>query len=183
MRSSLVGRAEQLARHAHQNQKKVGGAPYIVHPERVAQILAEAGFDDVTVAAGWLHDTLEDTETSAEEIAMLHPELLQVIQSVTEKSDLSWSERKKDFTDRIREASDRAKAVACADRVDNLTNFLADYQNVGAELWNKWPKRTPEQKLQSDEYFLDMLKSTWEHPLVDLLETLVVQESETIKSN
>lgn len=178
--SDIVFEAEKLARKAHESQLRIGGAPYIVHPERVAGLLINSGFDDLTIAAGWLHDTLEDTQISENELYSLNPELLEIIKAVTEDSSLLWVERKKQFTDCLRNASDRAKAVACADRIDNLTDFLNEYEKVGLKLWDRWPERTPQEKLHSDQYFLQMLKETWNHVLVRELEKLIVKELEIL---
>lgn len=174
---TLIESAKQLAQRAHHGQLRKDGAPYSVHPERVATMLADKGFDAVTVAAGWLHDTLEDTDVSEEEIAALHPDLLEIVKSVTENSSLPWVVRKKQFTDTLRGGSDRAKAVACADRIDNLTDFLCEYKKVGAVLWQRWPERTPGEKIEADHYFCAMLKSSWQHPLLDQLEELIAQEA------
>jgi (p)ppGpp synthase/HD superfamily hydrolase len=178
--SSIVEAAKKLAYQAHQNQTRKGGAPYITHPERVAGILAGRGFDDLTVAAGWLHDVLEDTDTPESEILKINAELPAILKDVTENSLLPWAERKKDFTDNLRNASGRAKAVACADRIDNLTSFLNTFKTVGADFWKKWPERTPQEKLESDRYFLAMLKTSWEDELIPTLERLVNDESEIV---
>jgi (p)ppGpp synthase/HD superfamily hydrolase len=178
---NIVEAAKELAQSAHEGQERKGGAPYITHPERVAQLVADAGFDKVTIAAAWLHDVLEDTDVTEQEVGKLSPELLEIVKAETEDSTLSWIERKKSRTDSLRTASDKAKAVACADRIDNLSDFLADYKEIGSELWERWPERTPQEKLAADQYFLQMLKETWQSDLVEKLEKLVLEEAGVVE--
>jgi len=178
--SAFLAQAETLSRRAHEGQERKGGGPYVEHPRRVAELLEAAGFDDLTIAAGWLHDTLEDTEAGESDLVALHPDLPAIIRSVTEDASLPWTGRKRAFTDALRGASDKAKAVACADRIDNLTEFLADYDRVGPSLWDRWPERAPSDKLAADRYFLEMLQSSWRHPLVDRLSKLVEQEATAV---
>ena len=65
---SLIEKAYQLAVKAHGNQCRKSGEPYIVHPLWVAIILADLEMDKETIAAGMLHDVVEDTEVTEEEI-------------------------------------------------------------------------------------------------------------------
>ena len=65
---SLVERAYQIASDAHKDQKRKSGEPYIIHPLCVAITLAELELDKETIVAGILHDVLEDTECTAEDM-------------------------------------------------------------------------------------------------------------------
>ena len=75
----LIARAFDLANEKHKDQKRKSGEPYIIHPMAVAKILADLGMDEETVAAGLLHDVVEDTDYTydqlkddfGEEIALL----------------------------------------------------------------------------------------------------------------
>ena len=66
--SSLVDRAYNFSRHAHGAQKRVSGEPYFTHVTAVAQNLLDWEMDEATIAAGLLHDTVEDTNVSLDEI-------------------------------------------------------------------------------------------------------------------
>jgi guanosine-3',5'-bis(diphosphate) 3'-pyrophosphohydrolase len=66
---TLVLRAYAVGAQAHAGQERKSGEPYITHPVAVASILAELGLDAETIIAAILHDTLEDTELSREELA------------------------------------------------------------------------------------------------------------------
>ena len=64
----LIQKAYVFAATAHAGQTRLSGEPYLSHPLAVADTLAEMGFDEPTVAAGLLHDTVEDTKATIEEI-------------------------------------------------------------------------------------------------------------------
>ena len=70
----LLQRAYVYSAKVHEGQERLSGEPYLVHPLEVAGILTQMRVDDVTVAAGLLHDTLEDTLSTREEIARLFGE-------------------------------------------------------------------------------------------------------------
>ena len=65
----MVKKAYSYADYLHDGQKRQSGEPYIIHPLNVAYILAEMHADQDTICAGLLHDTLEDTNTTKEEIS------------------------------------------------------------------------------------------------------------------
>jgi GTP pyrophosphokinase len=64
----VIDKAYQLSKAAHEGQIRVSGDPYIIHPVAVACILAEMEMDATTVAAGLLHDTIEDTHCSYDQL-------------------------------------------------------------------------------------------------------------------
>ena len=71
--STVLERAYVYSAKVHQGQQRLSGEPYLTHPLEVAQILAEMRLDPVTVAAGLLHDTVEDTyATQAEILSLIH---------------------------------------------------------------------------------------------------------------
>ena len=65
---ALIEKAYNISTKAHEGQERVSGDPYIVHPVEVGCILAELEMDDSSIAAGILHDTLEDTTFTYEQI-------------------------------------------------------------------------------------------------------------------
>ena len=68
---SLIDRAVAYARDKHCNQKRKDGSPYIIHPLAVAQIVAEMGLDTDAILGALLHDCIEDTDASYDDIARL----------------------------------------------------------------------------------------------------------------
>lgn len=178
---NIIDKSVKIAVRAHQGQSRKDGVPYIVHPLNVALILSRNGFDESIVAAGVLHDVIEDSSiTAAEMKGEVGPEIVAIVQAVSEDGALPWVERKKDLREQIRRAPDAAKAVAVADHIHNFQDFLSEYEKVGPKLWDRWSERTPQQKLEHDKEFLTMIKASWKHPMVQELERLTEKEEELI---
>ena len=89
---SMVERAYQIARDAHKDQKRKSGEPYIIHPLCVAIILADLELDKESIVAGILHDVVEDTVMTLDEITeVFGPEVALLVDGVTKLTQLSWS--------------------------------------------------------------------------------------------
>lgn len=123
-------RALDFAAHKHIDQRRKGvrAEPYVNHLSEVALLVAEAtgGQDAVAVIAALLHDTLEDTDASYEEIERLFgPEVVKVVAETTDDKRMSKAERKQHQIDAAPTASRRAKLVKLADKVSNLRSMAA----------------------------------------------------------
>lgn len=121
-------RALDFAAHKHIDQRRKGvrAEPYVNHLSEVALLVAEAtaGKDPVVVIAALLHDTLEDTDASYEEIEQLFgTEVVQVVAETTDDKRMSKAERKQHQIDAAPHASTRAKLVKLADKVSNLRSM------------------------------------------------------------
>lgn len=91
---ALLNRAYVFSMKAHGNQRRASGEPYLVHPLEVSAILAELRLDDASIAAGLLHDTLEDTLTTFEEIKSLFGEEVAVLtEGVTKLSRIEFNNK------------------------------------------------------------------------------------------
>ena len=89
---TMVEKAYQIARDAHKDQKRKSGEPYIIHPLCVAIILADLELDKESIAAGILHDVVEDTILTEEELAeSFGKEVALLVDGVTKLTQLSWS--------------------------------------------------------------------------------------------
>ena len=89
---SLVEKAYMIAREAHRDQKRKSGEPYIIHPLCVAIILADLELDKESIVAGILHDVVEDTVMTLDEITKeFGPEVALLVDGVTKLTQLSWS--------------------------------------------------------------------------------------------
>ena len=87
-----IKRAYDYAEYLHRGQLRKSGEPYIIHPLNVAYILAEEHADRNTVCAGLLHDTLEDTKITKEEIAQdFNPDIANLVDGVTKISKMNFS--------------------------------------------------------------------------------------------
>jgi len=110
-------------KHRAQRRKDKEASPYINHPIALADVLAnEGGVDDpVTLAAAVLHDTIEDTETSYEELARkFGKEIADVVMEVTDDKTLEKAERKERQVTHAPHLSQAAKLVKLADKICNL---------------------------------------------------------------
>lgn len=89
-----IEKAYKFADEAHGDQKRVSGVPYILHPTSVACILVELGMDTDSVVAALLHDVVEDTPVTIEEVTKLFGETVaNLIDGVTKISKIPYSNR------------------------------------------------------------------------------------------
>ena len=114
-------------RHRNQRRKDADATPYINHPLTLAHVLmAEGDVDDVaTIVAAILHDTIEDTETSADEVAReFGAKIASVVAEVTDDKRLPKDERKRRQIEHAPDLSPEAKLVKLADKICNLRDVL-----------------------------------------------------------
>ncbi|RUM28653.1 MAG: guanosine-3',5'-bis(diphosphate) 3'-pyrophosphohydrolase [Aquifex sp.] len=120
----LISRAYEFAKERHGNQKRKTGEPYIVHPLNVSLILSELGMDIETVVAGLLHDVLEDTQTSYDELKEIFGEnVANLVEGVTKIGKIKYkSEQAENYRKlMLATAKDpRVIILKLADRLDNM---------------------------------------------------------------
>lgn len=157
--TNLLEKALQFATKAHEGQyRKTRNVPMISHPIRVAEVLKESGFSNEVVAAGYLHDTVEDTPVTIEEIEdEFGNEVARLVAGNTEDKSKSWEERKQHTIDWVKEAPLEIKALICADKWDNLQSMVEDYSTMGDTLWNSFKKGQEKQKW----YFSQVAKNAF----------------------
>ena len=141
--TELLDRAIVFAVKAHHNTERRGkGFPYIVHPMEAVEIVATITSDQELLAAAALHDTIEDTDVTVEDIRrefgdriadLVHAESDQFPEGVSEED--SWHDRKQAAIDRLAAASHDAKIVAMGDKLSNMRAIARDYAMKGDELW------------------------------------------------
>lgn len=115
-------------KHRNQRRKDAEASPYINHPVALANVLAiEGGVDDLVVlCAAVLHDTIEDTETTKEELTRLFgPEITSIVLEVTDDKSLPKEERKRRQIEHAPHMPPQAKLVKLADKICNLRDILA----------------------------------------------------------
>lgn len=113
--------------------------PYILHPLEVLQILSVMKADTDLQIAGLLHDTIEDTATTAQEIAALFgDDVAMLVSHHSEDKSKSWLERKTAALSALREADDRLKMLVLADKLSNLRSIARDYAQLGDGLWQRF---------------------------------------------
>lgn len=125
---SLIERAYATAEKAHRGQMRKSGEPYITHPVAVATILAEVGMTSPTLAAALLHDTVEDTDYSLQQLtADFGPAIAQLVDGVTKLDKIRYGERAQSETLRkmiIAMSRDiRVLLIKLADRLHNARTW------------------------------------------------------------
>ena len=143
LNTDLLDRAIIFAVQAHHNTERRGkGFPYIVHPMEAVEIVATITPDQELLAAAALHDTVEDTDVTVEQLReqfgeriadLVHAESDQFTEGISEED--SWHDRKQAAIDRLAAAPRDAKIVAMGDKLSNMRAIWRDYQMKGDELW------------------------------------------------
>ena len=146
----LLLRALQFSalKHRNQRRKDVDASPYINHPISLASILCtEAHVTDIDVICGaLLHDTVEDTETTPEELeSEFGSTIKNIVMDVTDDTLLTRPERKQAQIDHAAHISDKAKLVKLADKISNLrdvsTNAPEDWSLERRQEYFDWAKK------------------------------------------
>lgn len=144
--TELLDRAIVFAVRAHAGTERRGkGFPYIVHPMEAVEIVATMTRDQELLAAAALHDTVEDTDTTVEQIraefgdriaSLVASESDTVVEGVSEED--SWHTRKQAAIDRLAQAPHDAKIVALGDKLSNMRAIARDYEEQGDALWKRF---------------------------------------------
>lgn len=146
---NVIEKALQIASMAHENQyRKQSRIPYITHPVAVGMMLIKEGYDEEMIAAGILHDTVEDTALSLSDIENLFgARIAEIVKGCSEPDkSLSWEERKKHTIEYLKTAPLEIRAVACADKLHNIRSIIADYEEIGNKVWEKFKRGKEQQK-------------------------------------
>ena len=137
----MIDLAIEVAVKAHQNQVRKGtDIPYITHPLAVGIILAKAGCSDEVIIAGILHDTVEDTPVTLDDIRDTFGEKVSMIVKGASEPDksLKWEERKSHTQDFLKRASQEVRFVALADKLNNIIAIASDYAEIGEAVWERF---------------------------------------------
>jgi len=136
-----LDQAIQLAAGAHEGQYRKGTKiPYITHPFAVAMLLQTYGYGQDLVIAGLLHDVLEDTVVTYDEInVQFGHQVAELVFAASEPDkSLLWKERKDHTLESVRSASLDVKILVCADKLHNLRSILADLTQYGSVVWERF---------------------------------------------
>ena len=141
--TSLLDCAIIFAVRAHSGTERRGkGFPYIVHPMEAVEIVSTITSDQELLAAAALHDTVEDTDVTVEDIRReFGPRIASLVEDESDtftdgvSEEDSWHSRKQAAIDRLRKASCDAKIVAIGDKLSNMRAIARDYAVRGDELW------------------------------------------------
>ena len=172
---SMIEKAYQLADNAHKDQKRKSGEPYIIHPLCVAIILADLEMDKETIAAGLLHDVVEDTDYTVEDIENIFgPKIAQIVDGLTKISGGIFGDRASAQAENFKKllltmSNDiRVILIKIADRLHNMRTLGSmlpnkQYKIAGETLYIYAPlaNRLGLYKIKTE---LENLSFKYEHP-------------------
>ena len=161
--TDIIFQALRFATDAHSGQfRKSTKIPYIVHPVEVMQHLEKNGASSDAVIAGVLHDTLEDTQTTASELRQIFGDRITdlVIGASEPDKSLSWEERKEHTLCVLQNTDDiELLMVVCADKLSNISSIAADLKIYGDILWTRFNRGFEQQKW----YYISLAKIFAKH--------------------
>lgn len=155
---NIINQAIIFATKAHEGQfRKATTIPYITHPYAVGMLLQKVNCSDEVIAAGILHDTLEDTETTFEELVeQFGSRVAELVLAVSEEDKtLPWEERKQRTIDALPQADINIVHIITADKLHNLRSIRADLEIHGEDVW----KRFNREKSAQSWYYRNILKA------------------------
>lgn len=160
---ALVLKAASFAAHKHRDQRRKDAAasPYINHPLALACILSGEGgvTDAATLCGALLHDTIEDTDTTAAELEReFGAEIRAIVEEVTDDKALPKAERKRLQVEHAAHISDRAKLVKLADKISNV-------RDVAGSPPADWPLERRQEYFDWARQVVDRLRGV--HPALE----------------
>lgn len=178
--TTILDRAINFAVKAHAGTERRGkGFPYIVHPMEAVSIAATITSDQEILAAAALHDTVEDTDVTIEQIRSEFGE--RIASLVSSETDVvfeghseseSWHDRKQAAIDRLARVSRDAKIVAMGDKLSNMRAIARDKSVMGDALWSIFHVTDPKEHEWHYRGLADSLR--------DLEDTFAFQEFESL---
>lgn len=149
--TELVDKAINYAVLYHKNTRRKGkNIPYVVHPLEAMSIVATITEDNELLAAACLHDLIEDTDVTYEDIKKEFGKRIadivyeESVNEIPNYENLSWLEVKKIALDNLKKASIDVKIVALADKLSNIRAINLDFKKRGMELWKIFKVKDPQ---------------------------------------
>lgn len=146
----LKEKAKLFAINAHMGQirKSEPDKPMIIHPISVGMLLEEYGYDEQVIAAGYLHDVVEDTKYTIEDIKReFGNEVANLVMGASEPDkSLSWEERKAHTIEETKKLPLRNKSIICADKINNLEDLMLKFQKSGKRDFKAFNRGEEQQK-------------------------------------
>ena len=174
---AIEEKALNFAIKAHNGQvrKNEPDKPMIFHPINVGNILKEYGFDENVISAGYLHDVVEDTEYTNEDIKKeFGDDIASLVYGASEiDKTLSWEERKKHTIESIKDLDIRHKAVICADKISNLEDLYLTFTKNGVADFSRFKKGFFDQKWYYESVYKELIKNEEKLPMFDKLNELI----------
>ena len=146
---NVLDRAIVFATEAHEGQFRKGtNIPYILHPLEAASIVGTMTTDNEVIAGAVLHDVVEDTDTTIDEVCELFGERIAYLvhsESENKREDSSaeatWKIRKQETLDHLKTAPLDVKMITLGDKLSNMRAIYRDYTTIGDELWQRFNQK------------------------------------------
>lgn len=164
-----VEKAIYFATKAHMGQKrKTENIDMIFHPMTVGFMLKDNNMKDECIIAGLLHDVIEDTKyTKQDVINEFGIEICNIVEEVSEdKSIKDWKKRKTQAIEKIKKASFNGKMVECADKIHNLETLYEIYLKEGEKVWENFNSTKEEQKWYYTQMYNAVILNTNTNELI-----------------
>ena len=145
----ILDRAINFAVQAHEGQFRKGTQiPYILHPMEAAAIVGSMTTDEEIIAGAVLHDVVEDTETTVEDVINLFGEQIGsyvASESEDKREDLpaesTWKIRKQETLNHLSAAPVSVKMITLGDKLSNIRAIYRDYKSIGDALWQRFNQK------------------------------------------
>jgi (p)ppGpp synthase/HD superfamily hydrolase len=163
--AATIFAALRFADEAHSGQFRKGSrVPYLIHPLSVARILLDHGCSDELAVAGLLHDTVEDTEVTVEEIrTVFGPAVARLVEFATEPDHVWTWERRKEHTLEILSSGDpQGLLLSIADKLDNIRSIRQDLELFGEGAWDRFKRPRAKQR-----WYYESLRKVFDARLLD----------------
>lgn len=167
----IFNQAIKFATDAHEGQLRKGTQiPYILHPLETAAIVGTLTVDDEIIAAAVLHDVIEDTDTTVEQLKEQFGErVAALVKSESENkreylpAESTWKIRKQETLDHLKNASADVKMIALGDKLSNMRAIYRDYSVSGDKLWQKFNCKNKDEQCWYYEGILKLLKDNFKN--------------------
>ena len=185
-------KAKLFAIRAHMGQvrKSEPDKPMIIHPIGVGCLLESYGYDDGVVAAGYLHDVVEDTKYTIDDIFQeFGSDIAELVMGASEADkSLSWEERKEISIQEIKDLPLRNKLVVCADKINNLEDLYLKFEKSGERDFSEFKRGEEKQRWYYTSVYESLIVG--EDPnldiflqLKDILDKVFYQKEDTFLKN
>lgn len=171
----MLSKAIEFATKAHAGQtRKASGLPYISHPLSVARRLSEHHCAEELVIAAILHDTIEDTNVTRDDLQLHFGErITSLVESVSEPDkSATWEVRKQHTIAFLEHAPPDVLLIACADKLDNARSLHHDWLKLGEQLWSFFSRPKPSQSWYYASLVDLFSRRATEEPLISLSQQL-----------
>ena len=145
----LVDLAIKTALKYHAGGRRKGtNVPYVVHPLALGMIFAAAGCSEEVIAAGILHDTIEDTSLTAHELRETFGSGVALLVAACTEPDksLPWETRKEHTLASMEKAPLEARLIVCADKLHNVRTIAEDREKSGESIWGRFNRGKSDQE-------------------------------------